>query len=153
MAEVFGADRRNRDAKEWVKHWAALEIFEEENRDDLSRRDPPKRPWHSSDGPTLSQPEGDVMDVDALSIGPSPSAPGVSLQLLQESSVVRETERELRRHNGNISPRNPLKTGAKFDAICAALVIEVVELSAKNKATTYFYCIACDERRANNSRS
>lgn len=93
------------------------------------------------------------MDVDTSSIALSSPAPELSLQLLQDGAVTRETERERRRHNGNISPRTSLQTGAKFDAICASLVIEGVELNAKQKATTYFYCIACDERRANNSRN
>lgn len=94
------------------------------------------------------------MDVDPPSARSSPPAPSdLSTQLLQKDAVTREVEREGRRHNGNISPRTSFKTGAKFDHICANLVIEAVELNSKQKATAYFYCIACDEKRANNSRS
>lgn len=93
------------------------------------------------------------MDVDPPSARSSPPAHELSSQILRKDAATREAEREGRRHNGNISPRTSFKTGAKFDHICAKLVIETVELNSKEKATTYFYCIACDEKRANNSRS
>lgn len=109
-----------------------------------------QRPWHSTDTTRL---DTDFMDLDTSSATSNPASPRqLSTQLLQENVAAREAERQQRRLNGNITPRTALKTGSKFDHICAALVIEVTELNSKNKKTTYFYCIACDERRANNSR-
>lgn len=93
------------------------------------------------------------MEIDTSSAGSNPPSPRqLSTQLLQESLAARATEQEQRHLNGNISPRTALKAGSKFDAIYANLVIEVTELNSKKKETTYFYCIACDERCANNSR-
>lgn len=42
MNQVFGTDRSSWDAEEWRKHWIALEVYEEENRDTLNIRDPPQ---------------------------------------------------------------------------------------------------------------
>ncbi|KAF7980497.1 hypothetical protein HWV62_37998 [Athelia sp. TMB] len=158
MADVFGTDRSTQDAREWQQHWRDLEIYEEENRSDPGQSVPPQRPRHSTDA---ADDDLGLMDVDTSSVGSNPpSSAGsnppsprqLSTQLLQESETARAAERQQRRLNGNITPRRALKTGSKFDPICASLVIEVVEPNFKNVNTTYFYCIACDERRANNSR-
>ena len=40
-----------------------------------------------------------------------------------------------------------------MDELCAKLVIERVERKDSGAEATYYYCIGCDSRRANNSRS
>jgi hypothetical protein len=72
---------------------------------------------------------------------------------VKTATADRDAERQSRRLNGNIIPRVPKKTGAPMDEICAKIVIERVESKDKGAGTaTYYYCIGCDERRANNSR-
>ena len=45
------------------------------------------------------------------------------------------------------------KSGAAQDELLNKLVIECVKVNSKGKTTTYYYCIACDARRANNANS
>lgn len=42
MADVFGTDRSTQEAQEWQQHWKALEIYDEENKSDPGRQDPPQ---------------------------------------------------------------------------------------------------------------
>ena len=88
---------------------------------------------------------------------PPPSHDGpvqLSAQLLQTSAANRQVERDLRKKNGNIIPRKAKTTGAPLDALCCSLVIERIEEKGSGKGTaTYYYCIACDDCRANNARN
>ena len=97
--------------------------------------------------------EPDSMVID----NPPPSHDGpvqLSAQLLQTSAANRQVERDLRKKNGNIIPRKAKTTGAPLDALCCSLVIERIEEKGSGKGTaTYYYCIACDDRRANNARN
>ena len=101
--------------------------------------------------------EVDTLDSSQASLTPvSSQAPltPVSTQVLQTISGEREAERQQQRNNGNVVPRDKKKTGAPIDELCASLVIERVKLKGNGKGNTmYYYCIGCDECRANNSRS
>ena len=97
--------------------------------------------------------EPDSMVID----NPPPSHDGpvqLSAQLLQTSAANRQVERDLRKKNGNIIPRKAKTTGAPLDVLCCSLVIERIEEKGSGKGTaTYYYCIACNDRRTNNARN
>jgi len=96
------------------------------------------------------------MDVDppASSNASQPPSTPLSTEILQAVIAERDAERQSRRVNGNIISRVQKKTGAPLDEICAKIVIERVEPKSNGGAgtATYYYCIGCDEKRANNSR-
>ena len=100
------------------------------------------------------------MEVDspASTAQPSITQPAASSQLcthLLNGQAERQAERQERRDNGNIPPRlgEQKKIGARVDELCAKLVIERVEQKDSGANTTYYYCIGCDSRCANNSCS
>ena len=94
------------------------------------------------------------MAVDAPTHSSQPAASQDMAQALQAGPAERAIERNHRRQNGNQFLRIARPGGAKLDELCAKLAIERVEPKANGNGTcTYFYCIGCDERRANNSRS
>jgi hypothetical protein len=99
-----------------------------------------------------SQPES--MEVDPPDYASQAPSTPISTQALQTVSDEREAKRQEQRNNSNIIPRDKKKTGAPIDELCASLAIECVEPKGNGKGeATYYYCIGCDERRANNSRS
>jgi hypothetical protein len=77
----------------------------------------------------------------------------VSTQLLQSSGTDREAERERRRKNGNVPPREGKAGGKNLDQTCLRLAIERPGTTSGGRATVHYFCIACDKFRANNSRS
>ena len=99
-------------------------------------------------------PESMDMDPPACSNASQPPSTPLSTEILQTAISERDTERQSRRINGNTITRVPKKTGAPLDEVCAKLVIERVEPKSNGGAgtATYYYCIGCDEKRANNSR-
>lgn len=65
---------------------------------------------------------------DDVTSGPASSNPGppsevVSTQLLQSSAADREAERERRRKNGNVPPREGKPGGKNLDQTCLRLAI------------------------------
>src|SRR5882762_441200 len=105
----------------------------------------------------ISSSPSESMDVDppTSSNTSQPTLTPLSTEILQTAAAERDTERQSRRVNGNIIPRVQKKTGAPLDKICAKIVIERVEPKSNGSAGTapYYYCIGCDEKRANNSRA
>jgi hypothetical protein len=95
------------------------------------------------------------MDIDAPSqeTVSTNSQPQLSTQVLQSAAGNREAERQERQKNGNISPREHQRTGKKLDQLCLSLAIQREETNSKGVLAPYYYCIACDEGRGNNSRS
>lgn len=100
------------------------------------------------------------MEVDspATTTQPSMTQPAASSQSFTQSlngQAERQAERQERRCNGNVPPRlgEQKKTGARVDELCAKLAIERVEQKDSGANAIYYYCIGCDSRRANNSRS
>jgi len=78
----------------------------------------------------------------------------LSAQLLQTGAANQQVERDLRKTNGNVVPREAKATGAPLNVLCCSLVIEHIEEKGSGKGTaTYYYCIMCDERCANNARN
>src|SRR5882762_494931 len=97
-----------------------------------------------------SQPES--MEVDPPDYASQAPSTPISTEALRTVSDEREAEHQQRQKNGNIIPCNKKKTGAPIDELCASLAIERVGPKGNGKGdATYYYCIGCDERRANNS--
>lgn len=80
----------------------------------------------------------------------SPSQEVLSTHLLQAAAFDREAEREQRRKNGNVSPREHKPGGKNLDPTCLRLAIERSATTKGGKATTHYWCISCDKFRANN---
>jgi hypothetical protein len=94
----------------------------------------------------------------APNIAPASSNPGlpseiISTQLLQSSATDRQAERERRRKNGNVPPREGRAGRKSLDQTCLRLAIERPGTTTGGRATSHYFCIACDKFRANNSRS
>jgi hypothetical protein len=98
---------------------------------------------------SVSDPDEDNVTV----VNTSPSQEVLSTQLLQAAATDREAERERRRNNGNISPREDKPGGKNLDQTCLRLAIERPATTKAGNTTTHYWCIACDKFRANNSRS
>jgi hypothetical protein len=77
----------------------------------------------------------------------------VSTQLMQSGAADCEAEREKRRKNGNVPPRQGKAGGKSLDQTCLRLAIERPGTTGGGRATVNYFCIACDKSRANNSRS
>jgi hypothetical protein len=99
-------------------------------------------------------------DDDAITVvggtassNPRPPSEVLSTQLLQSSAADREAERERRRKNGNVPPREDRAGGKNLDQTCLRLAIERPGTTSGGRATSHYFCIACDKFRANNSRS
>jgi hypothetical protein len=112
----------------------------------------------SKSWPILSQSGQDDDDAITVVSGPASSNPGppsevVSTQLLQSSAADREAERERRRKNGNVPPREDMAGGKNLDKTCLRLAIERPGTTSGGRAISHYFCIACDKFRANNSRS
>ncbi|KAF9059345.1 hypothetical protein BDP27DRAFT_1371607 [Rhodocollybia butyracea] len=142
MLKFFGSQderEKNEEAKAWALYWTALSIHKEIIRDGLG--DPmPVFPAASLSGDS-------EMEVD----GSTSSQSQLSNTLLQNPDD-RATERENRRVN-NISPRKVNGVGKPLDDLSGRLMIVRHENNSKGKPTQYYYCIACDNRQANGSRS
>jgi hypothetical protein len=95
------------------------------------------------------------MDIDAPSqeTVSTNSQPQLSTQVLQSAAANHEAERQERQKNRNFSPWEHHRTGKKLDQLCLSLAIQREETNLKGVPTPYYYCIACDEGRGNNSRS
>ena len=87
------------------------------------------------------------------SSNPGPPSDVLSTQLLQSSATDREAERERRRKNGNVPSREDRAGGKNLDQTCLRLAIERPGTTSGGRATSHYFCIACDKFRANNSRS
>ena len=112
----------------------------------------------SKSQPILSQSEQDDDDAITIVSGPTSSNPEpplevLSTQLLQLSATDREAERERQRKNGNVPFREDRSSGKNLDQTCLRLAIEWPGTTSGGRATTQYFCIACDKFRANNSRS
>lgn len=112
----------------------------------------------SESQPIPSQSGQDDDDTTTVVSGPASSNPGppsevLSTQLLQSSAADREAERERRRKNGNLPPREHRAGGKNLDQTCLRLAIEWPGTTSGGRATSHYFCIACDKFRANNSRS
>jgi hypothetical protein len=99
-----------------------------------------------------------LVELDSMVIdNPPPSQDDpvqLSTQLLQTAAANRQVECDLWKKNGNIIPRKAKATGAPLDALCCSLVIERIKEKGSGKGmATYYYCIACDDRCANNARN
>ena len=108
--------------------------------------------------PITSQSGQDDDDTVTVVGGPASSNPGppsevLSTQLLQSSATDREAERERRRKNGNVPSREDRAGGKNLDQTCLRLAIERPGTTSGGRATSHYFCIACDKFRANNSRS
>ncbi|KAJ7599777.1 hypothetical protein C8J56DRAFT_879560 [Mycena floridula] len=151
MQAVFGeyAACTTQEAVEWKKYWTQLESWFEE------KAGPPplacffQHSWRFA-LPAAPDSPGDAMDVDA------PKAPDPLDALRDQGDAAkqrREIERNARKLN-NVAPFRPrAKAGAKHDELLASLAIESEEPdeTPQHNIKTYYYCIGCDERRANNS--
>ena len=101
-----------------------------------------------------SQPgQDDVTSGPPASSNPGPPLEVVSTQLLQSGAADREAERERRRKNGNVPPREGKPGGKYLDKTCLRLAIERPGTTSGGRATIHYFCIACNKFRANNSRS
>lgn len=107
---------------------------------------------NASNSQPIPQPGQDVISGPASSNSRPPSEV-VSTQLLQSSVADREAERERRRKNGNVPPREGKTGGKNLDQTCLRLAIERPGTTNGGRATVHYFCIACDKFRANNSRS
>jgi hypothetical protein len=170
MDDVFGDDCTGTEAVEWKGYWKELELYKEKLAEDpLNAGAAPKvscnylfsvlniptssclqTPASSSNNGS----QADSMDIDTPAHSSQPTASQDMAQALQTGPAERTIKRNHWRLNSNQFLRKAKPGGAKLDELCAKLAIERVEQKANGNGTcTYFYCIGCDERRVNNSRS
>jgi hypothetical protein len=97
--------------------------------------------------------DSEIIVTSQASNNPGPSSEVISTQLLQSNAADREAERERRRKNGNVPPRQGKSGGKNLDQTCLRLAIERPGTTSGGRATVHYFCIACDKFRANNSRS
>jgi hypothetical protein len=158
------------EAVEWQGFWKELELYEEKLREDpLNAGAIPKvscnDPFSVLNILILSCPQtlasssnhgsqANSMNIDTLAHSSQPAASQDVAQALQAGPAERIIERNHQRLNGNQFLHQAKPGGVKLNELCAKLAIERVEQKANGNGTCmYFYCIGCDERRANNSRS
>ena len=82
----------------------------------------------------------------------TPPSEVLSTQLLQSSATDREAEHERWCKNGNVPSGEDRAGGKNLNQTCLQLAIERPGTTSGGRATSHYFCIACDKFCANNSR-